>query len=63
MAAVTHVRTINYVATILGEDVELLEDIISNSDNFNYGDIVSVYAKAEETITAVTMERLPSLVD
>ncbi len=43
MAAVTHVRTLGYVARILDEDVELLEAIVSNDDNLTYGAIISVY--------------------
>jgi len=42
MAAVTHVCTIDYVAKMLGEDVELLEAIISNDANLTYGNIISV---------------------
>ncbi|WP_192937737.1 hypothetical protein [Sinorhizobium meliloti] len=34
MATITHVFTINHVAEMLGEDRELLEAIVSNSDNF-----------------------------
>ena len=36
MAAVTHACTIDYVAKMLGEDVELLEAIISNDDNLTH---------------------------
>jgi hypothetical protein len=32
MATITHVFTINHVAEMLGEDRELLEAIVSNSD-------------------------------
>ena len=50
MAAVTHVCTIDYVAKMLGEDVALLEAIISNGDNLTYGNIVSVYASTDDVI-------------
>jgi hypothetical protein len=40
MAVVTHVRTIEYVAKLLNEDVALLEAIICNDDNLTYGNIV-----------------------
>lgn len=63
MAAVTHVRTIGYVAKMLGEDVELLEAIISNDDNLTYGTIVSVYAGADETVTALTDDGIEELAD
>lgn len=63
MAAVTHVCTIDYVAKMLGEDVELLEAIISNDDNLTYGNIVSVYAGADETVTALTDDGIAELKD
>ena len=63
MAAVTHVCTINYVAKMLGEDVALLEAIITNDDNLAYGNIVSVYAGADETVTALTDDGIAELKD
>ena len=54
MATITYVRTIKYVAEILGEDPELLRAIISNDDNLTYGSIISVYNGEEESITALT---------
>ena len=54
MAAVTHVRTLDYVARILDEDVELLEAIVSNDDNLTYGAIISVHIGPDEAITALT---------
>ena len=54
MATVTHVRTLDYVARMLGEDPELLEAIVSNDDNLAYGAIISVYTGPEEGITALT---------
>ncbi len=54
MAAVTSVRTLDYVARILDEDVELLEAIVSNDDNLTYGAIISVYTGPDEAITALT---------
>ena len=54
MAAVTHVRTLDYVARMLDEDVELLEAIVSNDDNLTYGAIISVYTGPNEAITALT---------
>ena len=42
MAAVTSLLTLDYVAKILDENVELLEAIVSNDDNLTYGAIVSV---------------------
>ena len=63
MAAVTHVSTIGHVAKMLGEDIELLEAIISNDNNLTYGNIVSVYAGADETVTALTNDGIEELKD
>ena len=63
MAAVTHVCSIDYVAKMLDEDVELLEAIISNDSNLTYGNIVSVYAGADETVTALTDDGIEELKD
>lgn len=54
MATITYVRTLEYVANILEEDVELLEAIVSNDDNLSYGAIISVYTGPDEAITALT---------
>ena len=53
MTAVTHVRTLGYVARMLDEDVQLLEAIVSNDDNLTYGAIISVYTGPNEAITAL----------
>jgi hypothetical protein len=63
MAAVTYVCTIDYVAKMLGEDVELLEAIIANDDNLTYGNIVSVYLGPGETISALTNDGIEELKD
>ncbi|WP_339893026.1 hypothetical protein [uncultured Devosia sp.] len=63
MAAVTHVCTIDYVAKMLGEDVELLEAIISNDDNLTYGNIVSVHLGPDKTISAMTDDGIEELTD
>jgi hypothetical protein len=63
MAAVTHVRTLAYVASVLGEDVELLEAIVSNDDNMTYGAIISVYTGSDEAITALTDHGVDELTD
>lgn len=63
MAAITHLRTINHVAKILGEDVELLEAIICNDDNLTYGNIVKVYASPDEAISALTDDGIEELKD
>tara|TARA_R110000737_G_scaffold340697_1_gene363810 strand:+ start:536 stop:832 length:297 start_codon:yes stop_codon:yes gene_type:complete len=63
MAAVTHACTIDYVAKMLSEDVELLEAIISNHDNLTYGNIVSVYVGPDQTISALTDDGVEELTD
>ncbi len=63
MAAVTYVRTLDYVARILDEDVELLEAIISNDDNLTYGAIIRVYIGPDESITALTDHGVDELTD
>ncbi|PBN41147.1 hypothetical protein SxD43FB_23595, partial [Sphingobium sp. D43FB] len=49
MAAVTSLLTLDYVARILDENVELLEAIVSNDDNLTYGAIVSVHTGLDES--------------
>ena len=63
MSAVTHVRTIDYVAKMLDEDVELLEAIAYNNDNLTYGSSISVYVGPDETITALTDDGIEELTD
>ena len=45
------------------EDAELLEAIIYNDDNLTYGNIVSVYVGADETVTALTDDGIKELRD
>ncbi|MDR9429012.1 MAG: hypothetical protein ACQETY_13170 [Pseudomonadota bacterium] len=61
MAAVTHVYSLDYVATMLGETPDLLEAIVWNDDNLTYGAIVSVYTGQDETITALTDDGIEEL--
>jgi hypothetical protein len=63
MAAITHIYTLDYVAKMMGEDLELLEAIVWNDDNLTYGSIISVYTGPEETITAVTDDGIEELTD
>jgi hypothetical protein len=63
MAAVTSLLTLDYVAKILDENVELLEAIVSNDDNLTYGAIVSVYTGPDEAITALTDHGVEELMD
>ena len=63
MATVTQVYAITYVATMLGEDPEMLEAIVSNDDNLSYGAIISVHTDADEAITALTDDGIGELRD
>ncbi|MBC7281955.1 hypothetical protein [Hoeflea sp.] len=63
MAAVTHVLTLDYVASILDEDVELLKAIVSNDDNLTYGNIISVCIGPDEAIPALTDHGIEELSD
>ena len=61
MAAVTHVCTLEYVAKMLQEEVELLEAILCNEDNLTYGAVITVLIGPDEAITAMTMEGIKEL--
>ena len=61
MATITYVRTLKYVAEILGEDPELLRAIVSNEDNLTYGSIISVYNGENESVTALTDDGMEEL--
>jgi len=63
MATITYVRTLEYAASILEEDVELLEAIVSNDDNLRYGAIISVYTGPDGPITALTDPGVLELAD
>ncbi|TPG51614.1 hypothetical protein [Sphingomonas glacialis] len=63
MPTVTSISTLDYVARILGEDVELLEAIVSNDDNLTYGAIISVYTGPDEAITGLTDHGVEELTD
>jgi len=61
MATVTHVFTIDYVAQILDEDLELLRAIVDNPDNLTYGNIVKVRTGTDAAITALTDDGIDEL--
>ncbi|MFC3443737.1 hypothetical protein ACFOKF_21505 [Sphingobium rhizovicinum] len=63
MAAITHIRSLDYVARILDEDLELLEAIVWNDDNLTYGAIISLYTGPDEAITALTDDGIEELSD
>lgn len=61
MATVRFVFTIDYVAEILDEDVDLLREIISNDDNLTYGAIISVVTGDDESTPALTDDGIDEL--
>ncbi|ANK88522.1 hypothetical protein AMC83_PD00282 (plasmid) [Rhizobium phaseoli] len=61
MARPTHVYTINYVATLIGENLELIQEVASNSDNIDYGEMIHAHDGSEEGITTFTDRGIESL--
>ncbi|MCG5487412.1 MAG: hypothetical protein KK482_27695 [Sinorhizobium meliloti] len=61
MATITYVFTINHVAEMLGEDLELLQAIVRNSDNLTYGNIISVVTGDDEAMTTLTDDGIDEL--
>ena len=63
MASVTQIHTLDHVAQVLGEDLEMLEEIVSNDDNLSYGNIITVHTGTDEAITAITDHGIEELRD
>ena len=61
MARPTLVYAIEYVATLIGENLELLREIASNSDNIDDGEMIHVDDGTEEGITTFTDRGIESL--
>jgi hypothetical protein len=61
MARPTHVCTIEYVSTLLRENLELLREVASNSDNIDYGEMIHVDDGTDEGITTFTDRGIESL--
>ena len=65
MGRTTSVYTITHVAKMLGENLELLEEIASNDDNLDDGDIVTIgvtiWTGDDETMTSFTDDGIDSL--
>jgi hypothetical protein len=61
MATVTRVYTLEYVAQLLGEDLEMLEEIVGNDDNLSYGNIISVHTGSDESATVLTAHGIEEL--
>lgn len=63
MANVRHVLTLDYVASILGEDPELIDAIVVNDDNLSYGSIITISAGPDDFETAITPDAVDELRD
>jgi len=63
MATVTHVSALDHVARMLGEDLEMLEAIVSNDDNLSYRAIIYVQTGRDEGITTLTYDGISELKD
>jgi hypothetical protein len=63
MATVTQVYALDHVAQMLGEDLEMLEAIVSNDDNLSYGNIISVHTGTNESATVLTAHGIKELRD
>ncbi|MER9211088.1 hypothetical protein NKI54_03285 [Mesorhizobium sp. M0663] len=61
MPTITHVFTIDHVSQMIGEDLELLQAIVSNDDNLSSGSIISVHDSTEKAITALTDDGIDEL--
>ena len=61
MPTVRRVYALEYVAILLGEDLEMLEAIVSNDDNLTYGSIVGVCTGPDESSTSLTDDGVDEL--
>ena len=61
MPTVRRVYALEYVATLLGEDLEMLEAIVSNDDNLTYGSIVGVCTGPDESSRSLTDDGVEEL--
>ena len=61
MARVALVYSIDQVARITGESLELIDVVSQNTDNIEYGEIIHVHDGTEEGITTFTDRGIESL--
>lgn len=52
---------IEEVAIILGENLELLKEIVRNPDNIDYGEMVNIHNGTEDGTTAFSKRGIESL--
>ncbi len=50
----TRIYAIGYVSEMTGENLELLEQIATNPDNIDYGEMIDVATGPDSSITAFT---------
>lgn len=63
MPKVTQVLALDHVAQMLGENLEMLEAIVSNDDNLSYGNIISVDTATDENTKLITAHGIEELRD
>ena len=61
MARPTLLYSIEYVATLIGENLELLEEVTRNSDNIDDGEMINVSDGTEQGIIAFTDRGIENL--
>ena len=61
MGRVTHVYSVDNVATMIGESLELIELVSWNSDNVDFGEMIHVHDGTEEGTTTFTDRGIESL--
>lgn len=54
MARPTYVYSIDHVARMIDESLELIDIVSSNSDNIDYGEMIEVHHGTDESITTFT---------
>jgi len=50
----TRIYAIGYVSEMTGENLELLEQIATNPDNIDYGEMIDVATAPDSSVTAFT---------
>ncbi|MBA2430785.1 MAG: hypothetical protein H0V56_01560 [Chthoniobacterales bacterium] len=61
MARDTSVYSLAHMATMIGENRELIEVVAANSDNIDYGEMIHIHNGADAATTAFTDRGIESL--
>jgi len=61
MARVTYVHSIDHVAKMIDESLELIEVISWNPDNIDYGEMIQVHNGTDKSLTTFTDRGIESL--